>query len=588
MSSNRSQVIFVGAIILAVIVVSVGLVLRGISNLSTGAPPTAGQNQPPGATPLPAGSVEVRIESSNTKEDWMNEMVKDFNASGAKTGSGKPIVVTVTHGGSGTGMDNILSGSSKPVVYSPGTYVWIDQLNQKWNDLYNQKLIKSDCPALTSEPFGVAMWKPMAEALGWPDKPIKLIDIEKLAADPQGWASLGHPEWGAFKFGHGHPDYANSGLLTIVAAVYSAAGVQSGLTPTQVKSDQVITSVRALEQAVYHYGRLSTDLLDRMTVRGPNYLHAITAFESDVVKWNLKHADELRFPLVFIVPADATFWTQHPYCILDNADWVSDEQREAALQFQKYLLDPANQAKAIATGLRPADLSIPLTAPVDSAHGAMTTANAKNLPELEYPSDEVVAHILDVFHQVKKKATVLVIVDTSGSMTGEKIKGAVGGALSFLDNMEPDERVIVYSFSDQITELNPSGRVGDVREQLKQTLSNLYAGGGTALHEVIIRALDRMDQIKADDESRGENRLYGIVLLTDGKNDIVGGPSEADLLSRLPSGDQPGGIKLFTIAYGDDANEQLLQTLANRTNGKKFKGDPQTIRSVYLAISSEF
>ncbi len=586
MKSNRSQIIFVVVIAIALLVVALGLILRGVSNSTATVNPAA---TPGGvATALPPGSVEVKIESSNTKEDWLNEMVKDFNASGVKTSSGQAIVVTVVHGGSGTGLDNILAGSSKPVVYSPGTDVWINQLNQKWQDQYNKPLIKTACPALTSEPFGIAMWKPMAEALGWPDKSIELSDIAQLAANPQGWASVGHSEWGTFKFGHGHPDYSNSGLLTMVAAVYSAAGERSGLTPAQVKSAQVISNVRALEQSVYHYGRLSTDLFDRMTARGPNYLHAITAFESDVVKWNLKHADELRFPLAFIVPADATFWTNHPYCILDNADWVSAEQREAAQLFQKYLLDPANQAKAVATGLRPADPSIALTAPVDLEHGAMTTFNAKNLPELEYPSDEVVAHILDVFHQVKKQSTVLVIVDTSGSMSGEKIKGAVDGALSFLDNMEPNERVIVYSFSSEITPLEPTGRVGDVREQLKQTVGGLYAGGGTALHEVVIHALDEMERIKVQDEAKGENRLYGIVLLTDGKNDIGGGPSEADLLSRLPSGDQPGGIKLFTIAYGEDANEQLLQTLANRSNGKKFKGDPKTIRSVYLAISSEF
>ena len=583
MNSNRSQLIFVAAIVLAVLIVGVGLVLRGVSTATTDSSGNA-----PAVTALPAGSIEVNMESSNTKEDWMKAMVEKFNASGAKTASGHPIVVTVKHGGSGTAMDDILTGKSKPVVYSPGTYVWINQLNQKWQDQTGKPLIKADCPALTSEPFGVAMWKPMAEALGWPDKPIKLRDLSTLAANPQGWASVGHPEWGTFKFGHGHPDFSNSGLLTMVAATYAAAGVQSGLTPAQVKSTEVMSTVQALEQSVYHYGRLSTDLFDRMTQRGPDYLHAITAFESDVVKWNLNHAAELRFPLVFIIPADATFWTEHPYCILDNADWVSADQREAAQQFQRFLLDPANQAQAVATGLRPADQSIALAAPLDLAHGAMTTANEKNRPELEYPSDEVVTHILDVFHQVKKQATIFVIIDTSGSMTGEKIKGAVDGALSFLDNMEPGERVQVYAFSNEINKLKPAGRVGEVREQLKQTVGSLFAGGGTALHQVVMQALSDMEQVKAADEANGEKRLYGIVLLTDGKNDIDGGPSEADLLSQLPSGDQPGGIKVFTIAYGDDANEQLLQTLANRSNGKKFKGDPQNIRSVYLAISSEF
>jgi Ca-activated chloride channel family protein len=585
MNSQRSQLIFVGVIVLAVLVVAIGLIGR-----SGGQPaaPAVVPNATPVATAAPANAIVVSIESSNTKEDWMNLAVEKFNASGAKIASGQPIVVKVKHGGSGTGMDAILAGESQPVVYSPGTYVWIKQLNQKWQDRTNRVLIKADCPALTSEPFGIALWQPMAQALGWPDKPIGLSDIAKLAADPNGWASFKHPEWGTFKFGHGHPDYSNSGLLTMIAATYAGAGLTSGLTPDIVKSATVITSVRALEQSVFHYGRLSTDLFDRMTVRGPGYLHAITAFESDVVKWNRQHGSELRFPLVFIAPADGTFWTEHPYCILDGADWVTAEQKEAAEIFKKYLLDPAQQAAAVTVGLRPADLAVPLIAPLDAANGANPNVTAKNSPNLEYPADETVTHILDVFHQVKKKATVILIVDTSGSMLGEKLKGALDGANSFLQQMEPDERVSVIAFASKINELNAVGRVGDVREELAQRVAGLYAQGNTALHQVVITALDRMDEIQKQDTANGENRLYGIVLLTDGKNEISGGPSEADLLSRLPAGDQPGGVKLFTISYGADANKDLMKTLANRTNGKNFEGTPQNIRSVYLAISSEF
>ncbi len=585
MGGQRSQTIFIVAIGAAVLIVAIGLLLRSVSSGQSGLPNTG--LTPAVSSTLPADAIEVLIESSNTKEDWMNLAVKNFNALNMKTASGHPIVIKVKHGGSGTGLDAIVSGSSQPVVYSPGTYVWIDQLNQKWTDLNGRRLIKTDCPATTSEPFGIAMWKPMAEALGWPDKPIGLRDIEKLAADPNGWSTFGHPEWGSFKFGHGHPDYANSGLLTMIAATYAGAGLTSDLTPAIVKSDAVVTSVRALEQSVFHYGRLSTDLFDRMTVRGPNYLHAISAFESDVVKWNLQHAAELRFPLVFIAPSDGTFWTEHPFCILD-ADWVTSDQREAALLFQNYLLDPAQQSLAVTVGLRPANTSVSLAAPLDRDHGANPAVNAKNSPILQYPTEETVTHILDVFHQVKKKATVVMIVDTSGSMSGDKIKGAVAGAISFLDQMEPDERVIVYAFSDTIVQLTPSGRVGDVREQLKQTVGGLFAEGGTALHQVVITALSEMAQIQAGDTANGENRLYGIVLLTDGRNDIAGGPSEADLLSRLPSGDQPGGVKLFTIAYGDDANKDLLKTLANRTNGKTYTGDPTNIRTVYLSIAAEF
>jgi len=59
------------------------------------------------------------------------------------------------------------------------------------------------------------------------------------------------------------------------------------------------------------------------------------------------------------------------------------------------------------------------------------------------------------------------------------------------------------------------------------------------------------------------------------------------MFSGLPSGESVEGFKVFTIAYGDDADEDLMLRIANRTNGKKFKGDPDTIESIYNSISAE-
>jgi Ca-activated chloride channel family protein len=59
------------------------------------------------------------------------------------------------------------------------------------------------------------------------------------------------------------------------------------------------------------------------------------------------------------------------------------------------------------------------------------------------------------------------------------------------------------------------------------------------------------------------------------------------MLNCLPSGEDVEGIKVFTIAYGDDADKDLLLRVANRTNGKTFSGDPATIERVYTAISAE-
>jgi Ca-activated chloride channel family protein len=48
-------------------------------------------------------------------------------------------------------------------------------------------------------PLVIAMPQPMAEALGYPEKPLGFADIIALANDPEGWAAFGHPEWGPFR-----------------------------------------------------------------------------------------------------------------------------------------------------------------------------------------------------------------------------------------------------------------------------------------------------------------------------------------------------------------------------------------------------
>jgi Ca-activated chloride channel family protein len=91
---------------------------------------------------------------------------------------------------------------------------------------------------------------------------------------------------------------------------------------------------------------------------------------------------------------------------------------------------------------------------------------------------------------------------------------------------------------------------------------------------------------QGEDTAAAERRLYGIVVLSDGLN-TVGSLSRDGMLQCLPSGEEVEGIKVFTIAYGSDADEALLAEIAARTNGKAFTADPATIEQIYLAISAE-
>jgi Ca-activated chloride channel family protein len=460
---------------------------------------------------------------------------------------------------------------------------WINEANVIWEDLNGRPLMQ-DCSPSVYTVIGIGMWRPMAEAMGWPDEPIGWDEIVALASDPEGWAQYGHPEWGQFKFGHTHPDSSNTGFLAMGTLAYAALDITEGLTPEMVKSQEVIKAFEELERNTYHYGMSTRSLFTLMAQNGPSYLHAGTNSETGLLATNKYQADVLRFPLVFIFPSDGTFWSTNPICILDS-DWVSEEQREAAKLYAEYLQEPEAQEMAVEIGLRPTS-DIELHAPIALESGTDPRVSPETIPPLESVSGDAAIAIKDVFRMTKKRTTVVILLDTSLSMQGQKMTNAVEGTIAFINSLEQDDEVTIYIFSDSATELEPSGRAGNVTESLRGTLSGLFAEGNTALYDSVCTAIERLNMDREINQETGETRNYGIVLLADGE-DTTSHKSESDMFMCLPSGEDVEGIKVFTIAYGDEADGDLLLRIANRTNGRAYSGDPSTIEEVYLAISFE-
>jgi Ca-activated chloride channel family protein len=524
--------------------------------------------------------------TNDTKAEWVKRVTELFNEAAFETESGRQIIVQVEQLSSGDVFPKIQSGEIQPTIWSPGETSWVNDANVVWQDLNGRPLTSGPCTPVVYTAIGISMWRPMAEAMGWPDTPIGWDDIVDLAADPAGWARYDHPEWGQFKFGHTHPDSSNTGLLAITSAVYAALGQREGLTPELVKSEAVRDALQTLELHTFHYGRSSRSLAVRTALRGPGYLSAGTNSEIGVLATNFYQGDQMRFPFVFIFPEDSVFWSNNPFCILD-VEWVTDEQREAAMIYHDYLLGREAQEIAVEEWLRPADNSIPLAGDITLVGGTDPRVKVETWG-VESVSGETTAAILDVFHDVKKRATVAILLDTSESMGSRKLNGAIQATSSFLGayGRDKDDEIAVYTFGDALNRLTPSGRVGEVGESLIGTVATIFAEGNTALYDAVCQVVEEMDAREAEAEAAGDPRLYGIVLLSDGQ-DTNSRRSESDMFSCLPSGETAEGIKIFTIAYGQDADNQLLERIANRTNGKFFESNPDDIQEVLLDILYE-
>lgn len=531
----------------------------------------------PGAPEGPA--VEIVVSSSDGKKAWIEDVAKAFHGSGA-TVSGKPIRVKLIHMKSGESLQKILDGKEKPTLWSPAGQAWIDLINQTWKARTNQNFVDTAKPTVTSG-LVIAIWKPMAEALGWPGKPVGWEELTKVAVDPKGWASYGHPEWGAFRFGHGHPDYSTSAMLSVISSIYAAAEKKAGLTPEDLKSPKVIEKVGALEKAIVHYGESSSWLTEKLVTRGPAYLSAVTLYESNVVKANDKYKDKLPFPLVAIYPKEGTFWENHPTGLV-NAEWVSAEQKEAGQKFLDFMTSKDQQAKASQYGYRPTDKTVAVAAPIDAAHGADPAQPAES--SLEYVNDAIFRRANELWHDVKKHSLVYLVLDTSGSMNGDPMNAAKKGAAQFIREMQKEDEIGVIAFSDQPRLVKPLGKVRDVGESLAQAVEGLFADGGTSLYDATVTAMDLIEKHKKESK---EQKLYGVVVLSDGK-DTASRKGKSDLFDLMPATEAADGTRIFTVAYGSEADEDLLQQISSRSNALFLKGDAGNIDKIYHQISAYF
>jgi Ca-activated chloride channel family protein len=531
--------------------------------------------------------VEVTIASSVTKQRWLQDAAQSFAEADLRTASGAPIKIQVSPVLSGESLLQISEGTLTPTVWSPGETAWVDQLNDHWGRSHPTLPMSSACEPTILTPVGFAMWLPMAEALGWPEQPIGWRTLIDLANDPAGWASHGHPEWGTLKLGHTHPQYSSAGLLFLASIIYSELGKTGDLTTAEVYSPAITQSLVSLAENTAKYGMVTTDLLSKMAEHGPNFLHVAAAFEEGTVRFNVERGEELRWPLAFIFPEEGTFWSDHPFCILDQSGWVSDEQSEAAGLFLDYLLSGDVQAKAESFYLRPLSDSVSLGAQLNLANGTDPNASPTLIPPYSLPNPEVSEAIIDQFLSTKRKATTLIVLDVSGSMNGERIRTATQATAEFLDSFEPQDRIGLMVFNDQVTTISDIRPMSEVAETLRSTVLSLVSGGGTNMNGAICRATETLRSTAEADRAAGENRVYGIVLLSDGA-DTAGEVSEVRMFNEcLQTGAETEGFKVFAISFGDEAPADVLVRIAKETNGAIFRADPASLKATYNKLAAE-
>jgi Ca-activated chloride channel family protein len=523
----------------------------------------------------PKGAIAVSFPYSPEKEELLKPLIRRFNDTAPRV-RGKQVFVEGEVMSSGEVEAKIAEGSLKPVAWSPASSLWGRLLNFDADRAY----VADRNPSIVRTPLVIAMWEPMAQALGYPKKPIGFADVLRLATSDKGWGEVGRPEFGDFRLVHTNPDFSTSGLSAVVAEYYAATGKPEGLTEADVVASEARRKVRAIERSIVHYGDTTLFIEDQMKKDGPGYASAVAMEEVTLLHFNRTRGAQQK--LVAIYPKEGTFYSDNPFIVID-APWVSDPERKGARAFQRFLRQEVTPELAAKSGFRPADPDKRPVAPIEPANGVDPSQPTR---VLALPEPRVLNRIRIAWRRDRKPANVMLVVDVSGSMEQEnRLTNAKDGLGVFFDEAAPNDRLGLTSFSDQIKTLVPVGdRFHSVEQELRATVQTLSADGGTSVWDATADALKAVRSL--DDDSR----INAIVVLTDG-DDTDSSLAASDLIELVSTQDDSAPhVRVFTIAYSADAAgaAQTLEDIAVGSGGQAYTGSTEDIEAVYRSISSFF
>ncbi len=513
-----------------------------------------------GAGGPPSNALILRVAASPNLQTWLDAAIADFNREKFESTTGKPLYVEATYLEAGAFAAD-LTHFTVYDLWIPEQVVWVDLVSESGYEAFG-----TDCVNLVHSPLVIAMWQPLAEALGWPGDDLGWLDLGSLAADPSAWAYYSGGQFGeTFRLGHAHPGLTASGTATLLSVVQAAESQTEAVGADEIAEPIVQASVTAFESSVATFTSTANELTALMVERGPLYLNAAVTYENLVTEVAQEEAS-----IIPIYPFEGTYMADFPGCINQE---MGDDKTAGASAFRDFLLSPDAQVMAWEAGLRPLDAaSIEETASqplIDLDQPAVL---------FEQPSASSVMAVQELWKSARKAVNLVMVLDTSGSMDGDKLENVKAAAVDLINTMGQSDYVsiLVYNLKSEVELLVDHARIGDSRDEVIRLVQGLTAWSGTPLYDSIAMAADQVAQTQSASTSNV------IIVLTDG-NDTESFNHRFN--QSLVDQAKANNTTVYTIAYGRDADEDVLEELALQANGHFYLADEANIAEIYAEMS---
>ncbi|RAL21584.1 hypothetical protein DL240_12055 [Lujinxingia litoralis] len=161
----------------------------------------------------------------------------------------------------------------------------------------------------------------------------------------------------------------------------------------------------------------------------------------------------------------------------------------------------------------------------------------------------------------------LMLIDRSGSMAGERIELAKDAARAAVNVLQPGDQVGVIAFDqdvDPIVRLQPAAN----RSRILSSINRLQVRGGTDIELALNEAYEQLAFASA--------RVKHVILLTDGMSE------PGSIFTRIMPAMNLENITVTTVAVGDGAETSMLRRIADRAAGRyHFTNNPYNVPQIF-------
>ncbi|MFD4572197.1 substrate-binding domain-containing protein [Streptomyces sp. NPDC058417] len=388
--------------------------------------------------------------------------------------------------------------------------------------------VVSETPVMTS-PVALGVKAATVEKLGWKPAEVTWRQVEEAVRA------------GRLTYGMTDPARSNSGFSTLVSVASALSGAQSALTDADVAKARP----RLRE---FFAGQ-------RLTSGSSGWLASAYARRGDVDAL-LNYESVLRgIPgLTVIRPVDGVLTADYPLSSLAATDaTVREDVRRVAGALRS---DPVQRLITDRTHRRPVVASVKPAAGLD-------TARRRELP---FPGSRSVADglIAAYENELRRPSRTVYVLDTSGSMRGERLTGLKKALTDLTGDFRDREEVTLMPFGSDVKSVrthvvSPADPERGL-DAIRADTAKLSAEGDTAIFTSLEQAYGHL--------GTGRDTFTSIVLMTDGENTTGADAADFDAFYRGLSGDRRN-IPVFPILFGDSDRAELAH-IADLTGGRLF------------------